>query len=528
MTQKATGGQSRPFISTAILVAYAVWYAYLALGLPLASIVNGLLDDSFYYLEVARNVAAGLGSTFDGIEPTNGYHPLWLLLLIPVFALFGGSEETPLRVALLLAGAFGIGSLFWIRSILRRLAGEAVAMAGLLLFAWPRFFGQTVGLLETGLLLFLYLSFAGALIAGAGPPPWGWRRSASVGLLLGLACLARLDSVFLVAAFGGFALRDAGFARGVPDLGPRIARALLPVAIAIALVTPCLFWNLTTFGHLQPISGAMKSSFPHAAPTWSYLSAFPEFTLLLVVGAGFAAAAFRRGASPFVRTIGLFGAAALLHMTYLVLFMRWGVDRWYFTLLFPVGLLGLPWLARGLIQGLARRRALAVAALLVALAAAAFLQIASLRLRDERYLASTRALALWARTHLPRASVVAATDSGVFGYFSGLATVNLDGLINNYRYREELRAGRLAEYLKGRGVTHILDQYNARHPSWLDGTYASRPLKIWYRPESRVAGTIELFREDEVMRIDTMARMAPGAPAEPNALILWRYRPPAP
>jgi hypothetical protein len=41
-------------------------------------------DDLLYYLQVARNIAHGQGSTFNGLVPTNGYQPLWLLVLIPL------------------------------------------------------------------------------------------------------------------------------------------------------------------------------------------------------------------------------------------------------------------------------------------------------------------------------------------------------------------------------------------------------------------------------------------------------------
>ena len=33
-------------------------------------------DDSLFYLKVAQNAAAGFGSTFNQIIPTNEYHPL--------------------------------------------------------------------------------------------------------------------------------------------------------------------------------------------------------------------------------------------------------------------------------------------------------------------------------------------------------------------------------------------------------------------------------------------------------------------
>ena len=39
------------------------------------------LDDSYFYIKIAANMAKGLGSTFDGIAMTNGYHPLYFFIL---------------------------------------------------------------------------------------------------------------------------------------------------------------------------------------------------------------------------------------------------------------------------------------------------------------------------------------------------------------------------------------------------------------------------------------------------------------
>ena len=64
-------------------------------------LIASFTDDSFYYLEVARHVARGDGFTFDGLHPTNGFHPLWLLLLVPICRLFPG-EFLPLRAVILL------------------------------------------------------------------------------------------------------------------------------------------------------------------------------------------------------------------------------------------------------------------------------------------------------------------------------------------------------------------------------------------------------------------------------------------
>ena len=50
------------------------------------SLINSEIysDDAFYYLKIAQNVAAGRGLTFDGISVTNGFHPLYLGLLLPL------------------------------------------------------------------------------------------------------------------------------------------------------------------------------------------------------------------------------------------------------------------------------------------------------------------------------------------------------------------------------------------------------------------------------------------------------------
>ena len=51
------------------------------------TLVTIVPDDAFYYFQIARNILDGKGSTFDGIYPTNGYHPLWMLVLLPIAAL---------------------------------------------------------------------------------------------------------------------------------------------------------------------------------------------------------------------------------------------------------------------------------------------------------------------------------------------------------------------------------------------------------------------------------------------------------
>jgi hypothetical protein len=154
-------------------------------------------------------------------------------------------------------------------------------------------------------------------------------------------------------------------------------------------------------------------------------------------------------------------------------------------------------------------------------------QAVSIRARAGRHLDASRAVAVWARDHLPADAVYAMTDAGVFAYFSGRTTVNLDGLINNFRYQEYLRAGRLQDYLADKSVDYVYEQASYGRQDYLDGTYTTRPFRIWYRHGNRIAGEITLHREDEVKRVDMTSRLAAMREPQRNALILYRYRPPA-
>lgn len=54
---------------------------------PFELLLNFTFDDAFFYIKPAYNYACGFGSTFDNLDKTNGYHPLWFLLLIIYYKL---------------------------------------------------------------------------------------------------------------------------------------------------------------------------------------------------------------------------------------------------------------------------------------------------------------------------------------------------------------------------------------------------------------------------------------------------------
>jgi hypothetical protein len=82
-------------------------------------------DDAYYYFKVAQNISEGHGSTFDGINKTNGYHPLWMLVCVPIFALARFDLILPLRILFVVSGALSVAT----GILLYRLVGKMFAPA---------------------------------------------------------------------------------------------------------------------------------------------------------------------------------------------------------------------------------------------------------------------------------------------------------------------------------------------------------------------------------------------------------------
>src|SRR5262249_5198852 len=165
----------------------------------LENVVYRLTDDSYYYFNTARNIVLGFGITFDRINLTNGFHPLWMLCLLPVYALVGTDIEIPIRIigALL---ALLAGLTMWIAyRVIDDWLGRWAAFFALAMMWHPVIINHFLNGMETGLLIFLVflavrLDQCWEVTSGCASV----LRSATFGGVLGLVFLSRLDSVFLI------------------------------------------------------------------------------------------------------------------------------------------------------------------------------------------------------------------------------------------------------------------------------------------------------------------------------------------
>jgi hypothetical protein len=215
-------------------------------------------DDAYYYFTIARNLARGLGPTFDGLSPTNGFHPLWQILLVPLFRLFASDLWTPVRAALTLSSLFDLLSALLVYRCLVRLATPRRALVGVALWLFSPFtFLLALRGMEASVSTLLVLVVFGLLCPRAGEPlsprPG---RAVAIGLALGACGLARTDNLpavgaaLLVASWWGPGRSWATRAR---------LRWLSLCTAVVALVTaPWFLWNLRRFGSVLQVSGKVK------------------------------------------------------------------------------------------------------------------------------------------------------------------------------------------------------------------------------------------------------------------------------
>lgn len=315
----STNGGLRRLLLGATAVAVVVWLAVLVAWQDAPFALT--FDDAYYYFAIARNIAAGHGSTFDQINSTNGYHPLWMAVSIVPFKL-GFDDLAAARVLLAFQVVVGWGGALsatailvsravdgWRRGLappesrdgagnpgsplLERRANLTITLIFLAVALNPFLVKVFVNGLESGIAVVLY---ALVLLAAARryqwtPPSAGRRRAATaradadrntidgwvvgstrswrlrMALLLALVFLARTDAVILIGCLGLWCAAEAWRARRRAHLSTGAALVALVELFGLPAVTLAVYLvtNNAFFGAAVQVSGLVKRATPDAA-----------------------------------------------------------------------------------------------------------------------------------------------------------------------------------------------------------------------------------------------------------------------
>jgi len=460
--------------SKIILMVFLVAGGYIRLWIvfqPIEELVYKVIpDDSFYYFQTARHIVAGNGSTFNGTERHNGYHPAWMGIILPIFASVSDDLSLPgsdsaLRGALVLGALLDVFAAFLLFQIALRLTGSdvlGILAAALHLFDPYAVFHSVDGL-ETSLLGVVIVS---VLLISREPlsgTPITTRCAVGLGVLLGLLMLARTDAVL----FAGPVLLVLLFASD--NKQDALKKLVVAGMTASLIVLPWLFWGRWYVGiwgqtsasaapyelHLAfrrahgslagvPFWRAVKQQLLFGANRALTLSPLGYLLIPLFFGSALLALIRRENARRFM----LFISPAIYCFLLLIVHAgwRWMPRPWYCAPLYLFLALLIP-VVIGFVAG--ERRLSRNIFTWTTMIAFAFVFGAT------GYTTWTESLwplqkrpfemASKVRSELAASVRIGHSDAGIMGYFGPPSVANLDGTVSEPA-RRAIREGRLLDY----------------------------------------------------------------------------------
>lgn len=394
------------------------------------------VDDTYYYVKTAINIAQGHGSTFDRVNPTNGYHPLWMIPLVAMASVVGDSIELLMRlvlcvqVILIYEGTMRIGR--WLP-----LGGGFVPLVAALLLSNFYVLKSLVNGQESALQYFLLcwtLAYWGSRhtsLLGR-----GYVHAALLGCLAGLTALCRLDaSVFALVVLAMPIIWPGPDESSTPVLS-RLYTCAVSFLVFAGLLCSYFVFNIASYGHPAPISGAVKVWM--SQPFWPAAAGYLAVVLCLLV-------VYWQISKRYLAHTDI-GLTLRILFPLVVYCSAESVSSFWMTRSFFPPLWYLPpflllcflslsaAIRLSLESGWGRRATYVGAALLICVAL--FTWIHRTDERSYKYLLAYRAAAQWLSRNTDVDALVAGWDVGIIGAHSGRRVMNLDGLANSWDYKE--------------------------------------------------------------------------------------------
>ncbi|MFH1473786.1 MAG: glycosyltransferase family 39 protein [Candidatus Aenigmatarchaeota archaeon] len=431
-----------------------------------------VLDDSFYVISVARNIALGNGVTYNGADVTNGFQPLWGVILAPVF-LMTDNLQLAVNIILTIATILDTLTVFMLFKLSEKLFGKKIGLMSAALYGLnPFIMFQSLNGIEMVLYVFLVIT---TLFYYCNLDKKMKNKNLIVlGALIGLTLLSRLDGIFLLMAI----LADMLW-KSKKKLITGIKRGALVVIVAGLVVSPWFLWNYATFGSIVQSSAVAKYNMGHGifpflntvAPE-SISDSLSMITENIVRSAG--AVAHQFGVIDFNSNfitiiISLFVSVTLLYslssfkrlnvfILYALLLLSfyniyfWGVQIRYLTPIMPMIIMMASYGFYNLVKKIKKNDVLMAAIFVLFIL---LLVNNGIRQWDKGYYNWQSEMyedALWIKGNTTPSTIVGSFNSGIYIYFSERKVVNIDGVVN-FKAIEALENKNVVSYMKSENVT---------------------------------------------------------------------------
>jgi hypothetical protein len=446
----------------------------------------GLLQDDYFYYAIVADKLVTLGKlTYDGTTITNGFHPLWFIVILALRIVFG-RFGTPYYAALTLVFFLALCATYELSRRFARALGATPAAAAAIAVAYSlcsaRLF--TMGMeCDLGVPLLLWLFIEVARNVQLTP-----RRAAKLGLLASLAILARLDIGLVVGM-----LIVAWFVFARPSLAV-VRQLIIPFSLGGVLAPAYAVANWLVFGSVMPVSALAKHLvLVHGFNiSYGYVALFgtvygPTIGLVLLTGLCASLLSWREapGDRPAARIVGTVAILFPGVFYFINATPGWCFFGWYAYPLLPGLVAALAFASERVPRSLKETGILALAAAVPAALAPAMALVDYRQhgpmwgVSDNSLLAASYDIA--DRVH-DRAGVYSmGAIGGMATYAMDKPVVQVEGLVADAAMVEHIRhQDPLRDVLLSYGVDYLIMSYAYEKPIKHDGCYViTQPSNFW-------------------------------------------------
>jgi hypothetical protein len=427
---------------------------------PPEKLITIVPDDAFYYFKIAKNIVSGIGSSFDGINPSNGYHPAWMIILLPLAWMIKQPWVFVKAVLFLTVFLNSLTTLFIYKFLKNKTKNHHIGCIGAAIyFLNPKVVANSLNGLETSLASLMLMVIIIFISKKA-----RFKRNRSyylLAILFGLCFLARTDLVFYFIPLFLYILYQAKSSQ--KNFKVVSKNTTIFIFSFLATILPWFAWSLiklktifqssanavpyvlvNSFIQNNPFSSPFKNSVRLSYHFFSkdLLSimgfSYPWgviFVLLLVIFLSrkkiFVAGKNNKKELVFLLSLVVGG----LGLSFTHVFFRWYPRPWYFDQLILAISLLVSYLIYLAIEATNNFKHKLVIIVFILITIATGIKN-SLEINEYPHQVEMLSGSEWLKNNTSPDQIVVSFNSGIFGYFSDRIVVNLDGAVNQKAYLE--------------------------------------------------------------------------------------------
>jgi hypothetical protein len=451
-------------------------------------------DDAFFYHEIARNAVQGnVFVISEGIQ-TNGFHPLYAILLTGIHSLsmyLNLGLYAPIYLTVLINSIISIVTAIILYYILRELhSSYAGVIAGSLWLSSS----YVLSIYLEGMEISLQILFLSLLVyyicTNIGEVAPSVKQSVIIGILIGAVFLSRMDGAFIAIGLAVTLLRPYKFKKKLINKKSLVS-VIIIASVSLFISMPWFIYSITELHRLTPISGeAARLTQANTgfvtnifevfyalggAMTQTVISVDPLFgrsilgmassavvlILSLIIPTLYSMTHSRKSIVKILNKIDFLIVASALYYSYYLLYQN-GVRRYYLLFTAFVTVIAVSIVVPISINELDSNIIKKVSVSLFSLVIIMNLAVGSSLLYSDpprEHLSTKVEQADWVNQNIPQEYVMGVDNGGVIQYFTDADVIVLDSVINP-EHLEYYKKNKMSEYLNKSNITYIIN------PTW--------------------------------------------------------------